>query len=102
MNKEQRRFLIIALIISFGFATDRLVRFYYNNVPIANAGECIEVPLPGRGQFMLGRVVSNDVVSGTCTISTESFGKPAIELQIPYSDLRDLEGKKVSCDEKAD
>lgn len=93
----KRKGLILALIVTAAVcAGTRIHKYYYNNVAVANPGECVAVDVYGERTKLV--ILINNDKSHTSFIGFPIDKETAFPIgEVKYSDLRDLYAKKVNC-----
>lgn len=88
MRRSENALITIATLVCFLVAIDRLHKFYYENAPVAQEGECLEGDKIG---FEKMQVIKNE--EGFAIVSVNGERMTAVS----YEELRDAEVKKVDC-----
>jgi len=98
--KTKNFFVLITISACFWFAWKRLYKFYYDNFPVANVGECIRFSPDGKTNLK-ALIIDNDNQYNESLLLEKRNDEIWPEV-LSYSQLRDYNAKRIPCDEEVD
>lgn len=90
--------LSLSIFLCFSYGIDRLYSFYYNHVPVARVGECLELKT-GINMRLKVKVLNNDIQAGSSYVSELLPGGVYFASNVRFAELRNLKAERVECDE---